>query len=228
MIHKSMAVRVAFFARSASYQFIEKRVGRCMGVVLFGRACFFILALALPFFRSSAWWIRMFDFPRAQIAVLGLVVLPGHGWVWGQLAVYQRGVAVLLGFGILYQIYRILPYTPLAPRQVFPGREDSSADRFRLMIANVLMTNRDVEAFLALVRDNDPDIVLTMETDSRWEEALRTLETTYPLNLDENARADRTLRLSSLPDAGGAARGDVPVRFDADGTVQTRCITLMK
>ena len=37
-----------------------------------GTAVIVILWTALPFLRHEAWWIRIFDFPRRQIAVLTL------------------------------------------------------------------------------------------------------------------------------------------------------------
>lgn len=42
------------------------------------------------------------------------------------------------------------------------------------------MENREAEAFLDIVRKYDPDVILTVETDRWWEEALRTLEEKYP------------------------------------------------
>ena len=38
-------------------------------VILLVLAIVLILATVLPFIKAPYWWIRMFDFPRAQIAV---------------------------------------------------------------------------------------------------------------------------------------------------------------
>lgn len=37
-----------------------------MKTLLMTLAVFFILATVVPFVRKEAWWIRIFDFPRAE------------------------------------------------------------------------------------------------------------------------------------------------------------------
>ncbi len=49
-----------------------------------------------------------------------------------------------------------------------------------LLTANVLMTNKNAAGLLDIVRDNDPDILLTLETDEWWERQLAVLEKDYP------------------------------------------------
>ena len=48
-----------------------------MKSALFILGILFILATALPIVRSEEWWIRVFDFPRLQIAILlaGVLIL---------------------------------------------------------------------------------------------------------------------------------------------------------
>ena len=79
---------------------------------------------------------------------------------------------------LIYQAYRIYPYTPLSPVQVKPpGR---AGDRLRLMTANVLMGNRKSAELLALIEKVDPDVVFLVETDRWWAEQLRPLRQRYP------------------------------------------------
>lgn len=77
----------------------------------------------------------------------------------------------------------MLPYTVLMPRQVLSAESHSDDVRLRLLVANVLMKNRESKAFLDIVREYDPDVILTVETDAWWEEALSALETDYPHTL---------------------------------------------
>ena len=42
---------------------------------------FCLTATLLPIVRANAWWIRVFDFPRVQIAVIALLVLLAS-WRW--------------------------------------------------------------------------------------------------------------------------------------------------
>ena len=65
-------------------------------------------ATALPLLRHGAWWIRAFEFPRAQITFLGLVA-GGTAWFWLDRGdwVIQLSLAVLAA-GLLWQLFRIL------------------------------------------------------------------------------------------------------------------------
>src|SRR3546814_697633 len=77
-----------------------------------------ILATLLPFIRSDRWWIRIFDYPRQQIAfviaaTLVILILLGDGNSIGKVVFLA---ALLLAFTC--QAAQIFPYTPLARRQV--------------------------------------------------------------------------------------------------------------
>jgi endonuclease/exonuclease/phosphatase (EEP) superfamily protein YafD len=51
---------------------------------------------------------------------------------------------------------------------------------FRLLISNVLMENEEHDRLLRVIEDADPDVVLTVETNARWAEALEPLAEKYP------------------------------------------------
>jgi endonuclease/exonuclease/phosphatase (EEP) superfamily protein YafD len=85
-----------------------------------------------------------------------------------------------LSLAAVYQFTRILPYTRFVSRQVKPADPQRTRATLRLMVANVLMTNRQSEKLLDLVRGYDPDLLLTVETDSYWADALSVLNAEYP------------------------------------------------
>lgn len=133
----------------------------------------------LPLSESNAWWVRIFDFPRLQIAVVGLLTL-------GLLAVGfgRRGAIALVAVlaAVAWQTAAILPFTPLVPVEVKPP-ERPDAPRIRLLVANVLQDNHDAASFLEAVARTSPDLVLAMETDAWWAEALAPLHADYPHRL---------------------------------------------
>ncbi|SFH13177.1 endonuclease/exonuclease/phosphatase family protein [Methylobacterium gossipiicola] len=139
-----------------------------------------VLATLLPFLRSDAGFIRTFDFPRLQVAV---AILP----VIALLLAFARDASGLVLAAALvacfaYQLTRIVPFTPLhAPQAVaaaeVTGREDR---RVSILVANVLQDNTDHDALLRLVTRHDPDLVLLLETDDRWRDALAPLRARYP------------------------------------------------
>jgi endonuclease/exonuclease/phosphatase (EEP) superfamily protein YafD len=153
-----------------------------MGILeatLLALSVFFILATGLPFMRSDQWWIRMWDFPRAQLAVGGLCTAGLFLWAGDPASGVAKGILTLLALCVLYQGYRIFPYTPLAAKQVLPSTRPRSAASFSLLISNVLRENRQADTYLAVVRAADPDLVLAAEPDQWWREQLRVLEQAY-------------------------------------------------
>lgn len=153
--------------------------------VLLAVAGLVVVATALPFARAPHWWVRMFDFPRAQVAVVALVTLALFGVV--NLGVAEAGagewaVFVLLVVAVVYQVARMTPYTPLASVQTIAAdplltNEDR---RFRLVVSNVLMENRDIDRWMEVVQAEDPDVIATVETDRWWTDRLGALKETHP------------------------------------------------
>lgn len=184
-----------------------------------------VLVTALPLSSSKAWWVRMWDFPRLQIAVATLpaAALSFLGfWPWATVPV----LAACLG----YQLWRIRPYTPLTRTEVEFAQAEDRRD-VRLLSANVLMENEAHEKVIAFVESEDPDILLLLETNDRWVAALEPVLARYPTVLREPrgdyyglvfatrlpAKTVRTVRLSlddtpaviaelTAPDGGAAFR----------------------
>jgi len=141
-----------------------------------------IVATLLPLSRHEAWWIRVLDFPRLQIVVIAAAVLVAL------VAVGLDGMAVALLAAallacIVYQLSVVLAYTPVWPLQVRASRSPSGANAFSLLVVNVLMSNRESARLLALIAENDPDVVLAVETDAWWSEQLEQLGEKYPFKL---------------------------------------------
>jgi endonuclease/exonuclease/phosphatase (EEP) superfamily protein YafD len=138
-----------------------------------------ILSTALPFLRHEAWWIRIFDFPRRQIAVVTLVTIPTYVALAGFDGALDWVLVGALCACVLYQLARIGIYTPLVAKQAKTAPAGAHERRLGIVVANVLTTNRNAEALLRIVRARDPDIVLFVETDDWWQAQLDTLETTH-------------------------------------------------
>jgi len=142
---------------------------------------FAVIGTLVPLVRHDAWWIRIFDFPRVHMLAFALIAMgllvfdPAT-----DLGAVQVVGLVLLTAVVVYQLIRIFPYTPIAPYQVEPADFNSSPATLALMVANVLMTNRDTDRLLELVHEYDPDVRLTVETNAHWAEALSVLEERYP------------------------------------------------
>jgi len=136
------------------------------------------VATVIPLSRSTRWWVRSLDFPRLQLLFLSLVALCMTS-VFAESAYGAAAIALSAGC-ILYQSYWIYPYSPLAMKEVASAGSKIGSASISILTANVLMTNRNTQKFLELVSTNDPDLVLMLESDSWWEDQVRSLESSYP------------------------------------------------
>ncbi len=71
-----------------------------MKIVLVVLALILVIATALPLLRFGEWWIRVFDFPRAQITIAGIVLLVVYIYFWDAKRAYESVVLGLLVRGI--------------------------------------------------------------------------------------------------------------------------------
>jgi endonuclease/exonuclease/phosphatase (EEP) superfamily protein YafD len=145
-----------------------------------------ILALAtlgatlLPLVRTDAGLVRMFDFPRAQIAALLAIAFLGALLILDRDRWSVRWLAAALLVAAAYQVSRILPYTPLAQIEA-PGTPSCpNPSRVELLVANVLQSNHQAGPLLAMVERTRPDLVLLLETDQWWDARLAALGPAYP------------------------------------------------
>ncbi|HSL17738.1 MAG TPA: endonuclease/exonuclease/phosphatase family protein [Methylomirabilota bacterium] len=146
-----------------------------------------ICGTAVPILHSNAWWIRVFDFPRLQIAALMGLALAGYAvlHLCGRLRPWEYALAALVGLGLVWQLVSIAPYTAFYPREMADSRAEDDSNRISLLAYNVLSGNREVEALRDLIRDTDPDLILLSEPTRRWLEQLDGLEESYPYTLHQ-------------------------------------------
>ncbi len=130
----------------------------------------------------NEWWIRAADFPRLQLISLGLVILLLL-LLWPQTWTQSQPIwIVLLVAALLFQARMVLPYSVFWPKQV-KQVHTSQLDRnqqIALMVSNVLTPNQNYAALIALVQQYRPDVLLTLETDLRWQRELSVLHADYP------------------------------------------------
>ncbi|WP_426490818.1 endonuclease/exonuclease/phosphatase family protein [Hymenobacter sp. 102] len=141
-----------------------------------------LVATLLPLLRQTAWWIRVFDFPRLQIVGVTLaVILAGLALGWADLpGYYGPGLLVLLGATVVYQAFRIMPYTPLVSKQVGDSTLKDGKRHLSLVMMNVLQFNKQGAKALKVLQQADADIIMAVETDDWWYGQLKPLEETHP------------------------------------------------
>lgn len=142
-----------------------------------------IFFTALPFIKTKAGWIRILDFPRAQIASLCIISLGLFGWVFDFKDNVVLMIMVLVAAALAYQFSQIIQFTFLYPVQAKRSRIAPGENSFSIIQFNVRMENRDVDRFMKTVKKYDPDIVSINEPDVWWEEQIAELDSIYPYSI---------------------------------------------
>jgi endonuclease/exonuclease/phosphatase (EEP) superfamily protein YafD len=135
----------------------------------------------LPLSGKTVWWVRGADFPRAQFVVIGLAILAASSATFDSSRTATGIIAALTLLCIVYQLWWIWPYTRLHTKEVKTAA--AHGDRVRIMSVNVLMTNRHAGDLLRLVQVEQPDVLVTLETNAWWEREMNSLEVDYPHTL---------------------------------------------
>lgn len=140
-----------------------------------------VAATALSFSRSPHWSVRMWDFPRLQLALLAALSGAAYGVFFFDGSALEWLFFAALVACLVYQGRKVFPYTPLARVQVQRStRPKDDRTCFRLLISNVLMENEQHERLAQVVRDARPDIALLVEVNDRWARALEPLAAEFP------------------------------------------------
>ena len=140
-----------------------------------------IILTILPFLKFGMWWIRIGEFPRLQIA-FGCLTTAITAVLVLDFSFYSIEIVFLflLVACALYQLYCVLPYTPIYPKQVEKSRAPLAENILKLLIFNVFIENRESAKFLQLVETIQPDLILLAEPDQRWLNEITELEKNYP------------------------------------------------
>lgn len=132
----------------------------------------------LPKIPSSHWIFRVADFGKIQINyfafftfVLGFYFYGTEYW-W-----YSQGLLFAI---IVYHSITLIKYTRFYPVKKISHSGATSSKHLKIISANIYQFNTDFNRFINLIKKHQPDLFLTMESDSKWEKELRILEKDYP------------------------------------------------
>nr|CAA6799942.1 MAG: Unknown protein [uncultured Thiotrichaceae bacterium] len=142
-----------------------------------------LLVTLLPLSRCPHWLVRGMDFPRLQFLAFATILLAAKIFF---LDIQTPIVQILIFVTVLcliWQLWWILPYTLLWPREVKTSGDVSPEKQLSILTANVLTPNRNTDALIALVKKHQPDVLVTLESDQWWEDKLRVLETEMPYSI---------------------------------------------
>lgn len=154
-----------------------------MTVMIILSVIFMLTALA-PLLPGQHWLIRVWEFPRLQQAVILLTLLVVWSFWYYESPLLAMGMQLGCGLALAYHLIWILPYTPFWPKEVLMYKgSTSNENRISILTSNVLMPNKNYQALIDLVHRHQPDILVTLESNTDWEAALSVLHNDYPYRL---------------------------------------------
>lgn len=133
------------------------------------------------FTRFPHWTVRMFDFPVKQIVViqLSLSFLMMYATLAWPIS-FPLWLLLISGIPTTILLYAIYPYTPFHKKDLDSTAAGEAGLQLRVLSANVYMYNHAYDRLLNLVNTQNPDCLLLLETDLKWEKGLKNLEKNYP------------------------------------------------
>lgn len=140
------------------------------GLQIFGGLA--IILFTFRFIAVDYWWVRMFDFPHVQWTVLTVVALLTFLIKFEINEWRDYVLAGLLVVCLTFQVIKIYPYTPLAPMTVGDHLVDDKNKELSIYSANVFQKNEKKSELISRMLATDADVLLFMETDTKWQEEI--------------------------------------------------------
>lgn len=137
-----------------------------------------IVISMLPFVQNQHWVFRVAEFIKLQLLPLQLITF-GIAFFYineTSLLWYLQVIQLLL---IIYHIYIFIRYTKFWKTTKFKKSVETS-DKIKIISCNIYQFNNQYQRFIELINKENPDIFITMESNSDWEKAMRGLEKDYP------------------------------------------------
>ena len=154
-----------------------------MDTALTAASVFFIAVSWAPLLPSSHWLVRVWEFPRLQIAAIISLFLLGYAFkatYYAQVNSLSLILVVGLVVSLIYQVVWIIPYTPLYKREVKRVSNEDTSRKLSVLSSNVYMPNNDFRKLIEHVRNRHPDFLVTLESNEKWQKGISEIESEYP------------------------------------------------
>ncbi len=160
-----------------------------------------ILAILSELTNAEIRYLKMLDFLRIQFFLISLIslillLLLIKKWNW-----FNYLVLGGLALGLYLHGNYLVNYTSLVSVAVPTATDSENQDNsISVLIANVQLSNTKSAALIDLISLKNPDLVLAMEVNQRWSEALSILKKDYPYTQEAiNEKAYGMILYSKFP-----------------------------
>lgn len=149
-----------------------------MPIIIIVISILLIILSLLPFIQNQHWVFRVPEFIKIQILALQIIIFILAFFYLEKNKLFFA-LQIPQGLLILYHIYILIRYTKFWKTPIV-DKGIRSSDKIKIIACNVYQENTHYEKFIQFIQTEKPDIFLTMESNSSWEQALSVLETDYP------------------------------------------------
>ena len=138
-----------------------------------------ITANILPVIPHQHWMFRIWEFGRIQVLILQVFNLAFGIMIFETTSLlFMTTILIHTGF-IINNIIILIPYTTVYKKNIIQNIAKNSKP-VSIISVNVYQFNERYEELIQLVKEVKPDILLTLETNKAWEDALKEIEEEYP------------------------------------------------
>jgi endonuclease/exonuclease/phosphatase (EEP) superfamily protein YafD len=153
-----------------------------MRTTLYVLSVIMVLITLLPLVKSDKWFFRVFDYPRLQKFFISALLLSFMVYCCNYDDTINLVFIVITGLNLLYLTVIILPYTIFGKKQVLRIDKDIPENSISLLISNVYQDNTNYKGCRQEIKKADPDMVLLLEADQKWEKNIL-LDEGYPYSV---------------------------------------------
>ena len=151
-----------------------------------------ICATAFSILPGTAWWLRVCDFPRAQLLIAAWICLIAAPFMIGSesplLAALDLPLTLAVCGAAVWQSTMTAAFTPAVNTEISgaPSTPHWPTLKVRLVVANVDYERSRPAEDMATLLNADPDILALVENDERWTPIFAGLRSRFPHQLVES------------------------------------------
>lgn len=144
-----------------------------------------ILITLIPLIAMGFWWIRVFDYPHVQLTVFTFFALAIYFIRFDVKNKKDYLFMTVLLVCFVFQLQKISHYLPHGIYEAGDTTKDTGDDqKMTFYIANVLQDNDNPDVLIKEIKNKQPDVLLLMETNHRWQQDVAETVADYPFKME--------------------------------------------
>ncbi len=144
-----------------------------------------IIITLVPLIAMSFWWIRIFDYLHLQLTIFTFFALAIYFIKFDAKNKKDYLFVSVLFLCFIFQFIKISDYLPHRIYEIGEASEDASQeDLITIYTANVYQDNTNPDELIREIKAKQPDVLLLMETNSRWQQDVAETVADYPFKME--------------------------------------------